>query len=172
MAKTREELQSMKAREVQRYATTVGIKGAWDMKKSEVVEAILRAESVESNNRVAEDGKQSAKTNAKVDDHCNNVEAGAKVENEPASVDMGLKMPYIESAEVGTLVAFRLPNGKVKSAKIIKKSSRNRRFMLETDYGAQYVVPYEDIVWVRTGKRWPRGVYLLLKGMVEDGKAN
>ena len=46
--------------------------------------------------------------------------------------------------------------------------------MLETDYGAQYITPYEDIIWVRTGKRWPRGVYKLLKGLVDvdEAKAN
>ena len=174
----KKELQAMKARDLMRMATTLGIKGSWDMKKADVIEAILRAESakvseqaVEANSVVNND--QSAKVNVKVDDHGNDVEAVDKVENETASIDMSQKLPYIESAEIGTTVAFRLANGKVKSARIIKKSTKNRRFMLETSYGAQYIVSYDDIVWVRTGKRWPRGVYRLLKGLVEDeAKAN
>lgn len=177
---TREkELQAMKARDLMRLATTLGVKGSWDMKKAEVIEAILRAESAKDSEQanmaapVAENGDPSAKVNVKVDDCGNDVEVAGKVENVAASVDMTQKMPYIESAEVGTIVAFRLTNGKVKSAKIIKKSTKNRRFMLETSYGAQYIIPYKDIIWVRTGKRWPRGVYRLLKGLVEnEAKAN
>lgn len=170
----KEQLMAMKARDLMRMATKLGIKGAWDMKKEEVVEAILGAESTENSDIGAKDmdGMQSARDEVKTDDHNTNVEAECKDENGSVSVDMSQKMPYIEGAEIGTLVAFRLPNGKVKSAKIVKKSTKGRRLKLETDYGAQYVVSFDDIVWVRTGRRWPRGVYKLLKGMVEDEKAN
>ena len=65
---------------------------------------------------------------------------------------------------VGTLVAFKT-NGKVKSAKIIKKSTKNELALVETKVGKQYRINYDDIVWVKTGKRWPRGVYNLLKGI-------
>lgn len=177
---TREnELRAMKSRELMRFATKLGIKGSWDMKKSEVIEAILRAESAKcsececSGNDGCTCGAStepgSAKANVEVDDHTDgNVEVAGKEENGAANVDMSQKMPYIERADVGTVVAFRLAGGKVKSAKIIKKSTKSRRFMLETSYGAQYITSYDDIVWVRTGKRWPRGVYRLLKGMVDD----
>ena len=94
-----------------------------------------------------------------------------KKESANVDVDMAQKMPYIENIEIGTLVAFRLSNGRVKSAKVTRKSTKNRKLKLETDYGAEYIVSYDDIVWVRTGKRWPRGVYKLLKGLVdENGK--
>ena len=79
-------------------------------------------------------------------------------------VDMEQKMAYIENAEIGFLVAFKLPNGKVKSAKIIRKSKSQRMFLLETGYGATFLISYDDVIWVRTGDRWPRGVYELLKG--------
>lgn len=173
----RTELLAMKARDLMRLATTLGIKGSWDMKKCDVVEAILRAESAqcgisaEVSNFIA-NGDASAKVN-EVDEGVTEDVVTEAVKNEKRTVviDMAAKMPYIEGAEVGTTVAFRLPNGKVKSARVAKKSTKNRRFMLETSYGAQYIVPYDDIVWVRTGKRWPRGVYRLLKGLVGDEKA-
>lgn len=180
----KEELQNMKVRDLMRMATKLGIKGSWDMKKSEVVDAILGAESAEcgecdkQEERVdavenqVQSNLQSAKDEVGTDDHNIKAEVEYKEENRSASIDMSQKMPYIEGAGIGTLVAFRLLNGKVKSAKIVKKSTKGRRFKLETDYGAQYIVPFEDIVWVRTGKRWPRGVYKLLKGMVEHEKAN
>lgn len=74
---------------------------------------------------------------------------------------------YVEDAEVGMLVAFRTDKMKVKSAKIVKKSTKDRKMLLETKYGAQYVVDFDDIVWVNTTGRWPRWVFRLMKG-IED----
>lgn len=156
----REELQEMKVDDLRKYASSIGVKNSRRFKKAELIETILGAEkSVESD--------ESATDENKIDN--SNAEAVDESEKKSAGVDMEQKMPYIESAKVGTLVAFRLPNGRVKSAKIIKKSTNKRKFMVETNYGAQYVIRYEDVVWVRSGKRWPRGVYKLLKGLVEDG---
>ena len=75
------------------------------------------------------------------------------------------RVKYIESATVGTLVAFRLSNGRVKSAKIVKKSTSKRKFMVETKYGAQFIISFDDVVWVKTGTRWPKHVYNLMKGI-------
>ena len=170
----KEELQAMKVSELMALCKANGIPhyhGKNHFRKDELVKAILGA-GVAGDSKVEND--KSAKDEVKTDNH--DVEAEDKVEKESASVDVDMeqKMPYIEGAVVGTIVAFRLPNGKVKSAKIIKKSTKRRQFMLETDYGAQYITPYEDIIWVRTGKRWPRGVYKLLKGLVDvdEAKAN
>jgi len=75
---------------------------------------------------------------------------------------------YIENVEPGTILAFKMPGGeKVRSAAIVNRSSKNRKLKVVTSYGVEYVISYDDVVWVRTGKRWPRGVYNLLKGIVE-----
>lgn len=77
------------------------------------------------------------------------------------------KQRYIETAEIGSLVAFRVPGkpDKVDSAKIINRSSKRAVIKVENKQGENYVVPYEDVLWVRTGLRWPKGVYeLLTKG--------
>lgn len=160
----KEELQKMKCRELFKLATSMGIKGAWDMKKAEVIEAILGAEK---SAEVAE----SAKENIKIDNP--NVEVENKTQKESANivvVDFEGKMRRIEAIEIGTLVAFKLSNGKVKSAKVVRKSSKNRKLKVETEYGASYIINYEDVIWVRSGKRWPRGVYMMLKGLVDDGE--
>lgn len=167
---TKESLEQMKVRELAAICKSKNIpcyRGKNLIRKGEMVAAILLAEQ-------AEDGhvKQSA---ADTNEIGNGGEAAVNV-NEAATgsapvIDMERKMPYIESAQVGTLVAFRLANGKVKSAKVVKKSTKNRRFMLETEYGAQYIVSYDDIIWVRTTKRWPLGVYKMLKGLSDDGQA-
>lgn len=162
----KEELQKLKVAELKAICKERNIPhyhGKNCFNKSELINAILEAEkSVQSD--------ESAEDKNKTDDH-DSVEVAAKDEKKATSTGVSVeqKMSYVEEATVGTIIAFNLPNGKTKSAKIVKKSTKNRRFMVETDYGAQYVVNYEDVVWVRTGKKWPRGVYRLLKGLVEDG---
>ena len=162
---SRENLQKKTCKELRELAKELNISGRWDMTKDQLIDAILGAEVVENTNE-----SESAKDECKVDNQENVVEVEDKVEKESANVDvdMAQKMPYIENIEIGTLVAFRLSNGKVKSAKVTRKSTKNRKLKLETDYGAEYIVSFDDIMWVRTGKRWPRGVYKLLKGLVDD----
>lgn len=165
---SREVLEKMNKKELREIATDLKIVGRWEMTKPQLIEAILGAKSVEEN-KVEEvnsnDGLKSAKDESKVDNReVENVEVEDKDENESANID-NQKASYIENVEIGTIVAFRLSNGKVKSAKVTKKSTKNRKLKLETDYGAEYIVSYDDIIWVRTGKRWPKGVYNLLKGL-------
>lgn len=161
-------LHQKSVKELRDKAKELNISGRWEMTKAELIEAIFESVSAKSG-----DETSSAKDEGKIETNQDNVEVANKGENEAADVviDMKQKMPYIENAEIGALVAFRLPSGKVKSAKIINKSSKRRKLKVETEYGAVYVVSYDDVIWVRTGARWPRGVYKLLKGMVSnDGK--
>ena len=169
---SKENLQSKTCKELRELAKDMNISGRWGMTKDQLIDAILRAKVVENTEAGKNTNKsESAKDECKVDNH-DVVEEEDKVEKKSASanVDMARKMPYIENIEIGTLVAFRFSNGKVKSAKVTRKSTKNRKLKLETDYGAEYIVSYDDIVWVRTGKRWPRGVYNELKGLVNNGK--
>ena len=163
---SKENLQNKTCKELRELAKDMNISGRWDMTKDQLIDAILGAEVLEKN-----DESESAKDECKIDNHENeNVEAENKVENESADIKINMeqKMHYIENIDIGTIVAFRLSNGKVKSAKVVKKSTKNRKLKLETDYGAEYIISYEDVIWVRTGKRWPRGVYKLLKGLVDE----
>lgn len=166
---SKENLKSKTCKELRELAKDMNISGRWEMTKDQLIDAILGAEVLEKNNE-----SESANDECKVDNHENeNVEAENKVENESASVKVNMeqKMSYIENIDIGTIVAFRLSNGKVKSAKVTRKSTKNRKLKLETDYGAEYIISYDDVIWVRTGKRWPRGVYKLLKGQVDaNGK--
>lgn len=79
------------------------------------------------------------------------------------------KKRYVETVNVGILVAFKTPNGKYKSAMVIKRSTKRRLLKVVTKYEKEYIISFDDVIWVRTGTRWPRGVYQLLKG-VENGK--
>lgn len=143
----RKQLMEMTVAELRKMAPSLGVKNCRQYKKPELVEQILKAEN-----------------NIEVEEV---FDADIPVESEETVViDVERKVPYIEQAEIGTMVAFMLPNGKVKSAKLINRSVKNRKIKVETSYGKQFVVSYDDVVWVRTNDRWPRGVYNMLKGNV------
>lgn len=163
---SREDLMKMKVDELRKYASSVGVKNSHGFKKADLVEAILTTEkSAQSSNEKDVEVKQ------KIDSQEDSAEeAGAgKNENDAADVvnvniDMERKMPYIEAAAIGTIVAFKVPNtGVLKSAKIVNRSTKNRKLKLETAYKKQYVIKYEDVVWVRAGSRWPTGILKALK---------
>lgn len=170
----KEELQALRVADLVVICKANGIphyRGKSRFKKDELIEAILGAGTVENDG-----GSASVKGECEADNRNGvgvvGVEGKAREDSTDTElgIDIEQKMAYVENAEVGTLVAFRLSSGKVKSAKVIKRSAKNRMLKVETSYGATYVVPYEDVVWVRTGKRWPRGVYNLLKGTVAYGE--
>lgn len=77
---------------------------------------------------------------------------------------MTQKNAYKQKAELGTLVAFKDEEGKVRSAKIVDREKDNELLVVETEYGMTFKVPYNKVLWVKTGTRWPKGVYKLLKG--------
>lgn len=164
---SKEILESKTLNELREIAKKLQITGRWDMTKTQLIDAILGVEVVKTTEET-----ESTKDECKIDNQ-EIVEAENKDENKSANVKINMeqKMSYIENVDIGTIVAFKLSNGKVKSAKVMRKSTKNRKLKLETDYGAEYIVSYDDVIWVRTGKRWPRGVYKLLKGLVDaNGK--
>lgn len=150
-----ETLQSKNCKELREIAKGLKIQGRWDMTKEELITNIMAA-SENGKSDVDEINDQNITDECKSDDQVH--------------INMEQKMRYIENVELGTIVAFRLANGRVKSAKVVKKSTKSRKLKLETNYNAEYIVSYDDIIWVRTGKRWPKGVYELLKGKVGNGK--
>lgn len=81
---------------------------------------------------------------------------------------MEAKLSYIKNADLGTIVAFISRSGKAKSAKIIGRDVENEVLEVETSYGAKFKIDFSDVIWVRTGKRWPKGVYELLKGIANE----
>lgn len=78
---------------------------------------------------------------------------------------------YIENAEEGLIVAFRINYfskqevaiKKTISGKIITNDKEQSILVVETRNGLQYAVPYDTVLWVKTGDRWPKGVYEEMK---------
>lgn len=142
---TKQELMEKKKSEIMKVAESLSVnryKGKNVLTKEELVDGILKAQQVNNH-----DGKS----------------------NEESQVDSrDVKDRYLDTAKIGCLVAFKIETGKVKSAKIVKRSTSGRKLKVETAYGMEYIVPYENVLWVKTGTRWPKGVYMLLKGMTKE----
>lgn len=80
------------------------------------------------------------------------------------------KESYIEEIKIGAMVAFRIGGLKMLSGKIIGITDMSNNYLVETKNGINFSVRRKNIVWVKTGERWPRGIFLALKGEAEDGK--
>lgn len=141
-----EQLQQMRVDELRKLASANGIKNASKYRKADLVRIIFDAGVTTSD--------------ATSDDH--NAQSVSET-----------KHRYITNAMLGTIVAFRLPNGKVKSAKIMEKfpgsneSDGVDKLRVVTSYGKQFLIPYSSVIWVKSTDRWPKGVYNQLKGIVD-----
>lgn len=153
----REELSNMLVVDLRNMASTYGIKNVKKYKKQELVDMICEIIYGQTPTAVDEEVPVVVE-----EDDNNNVETETDELSEEEIAER--RMPYVENAPIDTIVAFKLPTGKVKSAKIINKSTKNRKLKVETAYGAQFIIPYDSVIWVKTGTRWPKGVYNLLKG--------
>lgn len=155
----RTELEAMKAEELRQMCKDMGIsfyKGKSRLTKAEMIDKLLcevennGEEVVEANDESIEQTKSEP------------VKSQEEIEAEEAA-RLAMRAKYIEEAKVGTIIAFRLESGKVISAMIVKKSTKNRKFKVETKYGAEHIVLFDEILWVRTNKRWPKFIYNLFK---------
>lgn len=79
------------------------------------------------------------------------------------------KDEFIEKAEPGTLMAFYDNNGKPRTAALVNRSSNRKVVKLQTEFGWEFIVPYSNVLWVKNGARWPKGIYNLLKGYKKNG---
>ena len=154
----KEQLMAMKVDELRKVASSIGIKNAKRYKKVDLVDMIISVQNPPEAvaEEVVEEVKEEKEEVASVSDNADD-----------GGIDSN-KLRYINEAPIGTLVAFKLPNGQTKSAKIINRSTGRKKLKLETVYGKQFVVSYSDIVWVKSTNKWPRGVYNQLKGIVME----
>lgn len=168
-------------------AKDYNITGRWDMTKDELIAAISKAHSEESNakieeevgnnstNSIVENAEKSIKTfanNKKPIDLKEVKKEGTYEAKETnvkpiTNVELSHKMDYISRIDRGTLIAFQVGT-KVYTAMVTNKSVSRGLIKAETKLGVEFIIPFKDILWVKTGKRWPKGIYLLLKG----GKTN
>lgn len=180
---TVEELSSKKKLEILEIAKSLGVeryKGKKQLTKDEIISNIISKQEADNNGEVVKEdttisNKEVEQVESvpikenKVVQAVKDLEAKKQVLTEEERKVK--KQAYIDDAKVGVLVAFRTGDGKVKSAMIKKRSTKNRKFKVETKYGAEFIISFDDVLWVRTNKRWPKGVYQQLKG-IDTGVTN
>lgn len=154
---TEKELTGKTVKELRDSAKEFNITGRWDMNKTQLIEAILNY-----------NGKNTDSTEEQVKDNIESSNCECEKENEKVPQESKKQQKvsaYVGKIKRGMLVAFRY-NGRLKSAKVVEKSTKRKKLKLETKVGIIYVVSFDDVAWVKTGARWPKGVYKLLKSGV------
>lgn len=151
---SREELSKLKADELAFMCKERGIPYYREknrMRKSELVEAILNGQKSTVDEPVVEKKIEQASVAVK--------------EEEATSIKQfdENKERYLQSIKVGTLVAFREYNGKLNTAAVQNVSFKRRQLRLITQYEKEFIVSFDDVVWIRTKRRWPRFVFDELK---------
>lgn len=169
---TREELNMLNVENLRKYASSIKVKKIRTYKKPELIEEVIRVQHEIEEEFGTDEELRALKVECEKEKEVEDVvEAVEKDNNDCDDID-SKRLSYIENAPVGTIVAFKIGT-KVKSAMIVNRSSGRKKLKLETAYGKVFVVDYSDILWVRTSKRWPKGIYQLFgknKAVNTDGK--
>ena len=152
----REELEKLTNKELQTICKERGIQYSTHARK------FTKEQMIVSILKVQEQATASCEVETKIE----SVSAVAKGK-ETANTDEG-KQRYFDNLKIGTLVAFREPNGKLNTAAVQNVSYKRKQLKLITQYQKEFIVSFEDVVWIRTSKRWPKFVLDELKG----GKSN
>lgn len=75
------------------------------------------------------------------------------------------KEKYMQNLEKDQLVAFNAC-GKMLSGKV--QSVTGDSVVVETKRGIVFHIMKDDIAWIKTGERWPKGIYYELKRSVGE----
>ena len=148
---TKNELENMTKENVAKVAKDLGVKrykGKSMLSKKELIDGICKA--MESNDDAADAQKAIN-------------EAGEQVKE--IVIDREVKDKRILSAPIGTLIAFHEPEtGKLNTAKLTNRNKTKKLIKCETQYGKEFLISFSDVVWTKTGSRWPKSIYNELKG--------
>jgi transcription termination factor Rho len=143
------ELEKKTVKELRVIAKEYEIVGRHDMRKAELIKAIDEAQGFEKEIKdcLIENGTFKAIS------------------------DNASRKRYIESAKVGFIIAFKVNENRVLSGKIAE--IYKDKFVVETKTKVKFMVKKKNVLWVKTGARWPKGIYAALKGgLLTDGNGH
>lgn len=152
-----EQLKEKKVKDLREIAKELDITGRHDMNKGALILAILEKRQLKEEIQVSVDyGEGESVTHTEI------------VEVKPVLNGIEIKEKKINEAEQGTLVAYRDVFGNVKSAAIESRNKKKKMLKLKTKYGMEFIVKYEDVVWVKDRAFWPKKVYMAFKKLTEE----
>lgn len=170
---SKSELRGFTVKELREEAKSLKIKFWYNKTKAELVSDILEATAENNINNVEENDNMEEIREATIseDSTVEKVEAvqaedEIAADNSYATLISHKKTPgeYIDNVEVGMIIAFATEPEKAISAKvkeIFRAAEDNgvKEVLAVSKNGYTYKVPRAAIVWVKTGHRWPRGIY-------------
>ena len=141
------DLSNKTCKELREIAKGCAIKGRWDMTKDELIKAIQDVYSLS--------------------DDSITFESDCIIKEEDSTQHRGSQkatkttLDYLSTVEPGTLVAFTRNSAKrvAMSGKLV--SIENGKVKVESKKGTLFKLNIENIIWVKTGDRWPRWVFAL-----------
>lgn len=184
--------------ELLELAKVLKISGRYDMNKETLINNIIASRNacetfkarldVNTNTNTNDDeGKENNMDNVKnTTEVIDTSTTTANSENDYA-VQIGAESKrsqadYINNIDIGMIIAFKVSPDKAISAKVedidydTEKEGPDSRTLTtvycRTKNGIEYKVPRKAIIWVKTGTRWPRGIFLQLKRGAENTNNN
>lgn len=155
-------LNELTCKELREIAKGYNITGRWDMTKDELINAISKVEA----NISCKDVDIEFETDCAIKgDMKTNPEGSQKVTK--------TTLEYLKTAEPGTLIAFTRGSEKkiAMSGKFIG-IEENGKIAVESKKGTIFKLNPSNIIWVKTGWRWPRWVFEMFNNRKVDKEAN
>ena len=147
------EMEKKTVKELRDIAKELKIVGRWDMTKAQLISAI----EVEYASQNLSDDDIVFETDCIIkEDNSNQSEGTQKVSKTTDE--------YIKTIKEGTLVAFKRNKNKdiAMSGKFVGFDETNeKKVLIESKKGTLFKVNRENILWVKTGSRWPKWVFSL-----------
>ena len=182
--------------ELLELAKALKISGRYDMNKETLINNIIASRNACETFKARLDVNTNANDDEEKENNMDNVKNTTEVidtstttansENDYA-VQIGAESKrsqadYINNIDIGMIIAFKVSPDKAISAKVenidydTEKEGPDSRTLTtvycRTKNGIEYKVPRKAIIWVKTGTRWPRGIFLQLKRGAENTNNN
>lgn len=146
-------------KELREIAKELEIVGRWDMNKTQLIEAIEMAQAVQelSDEDIELEGDCILEEN-----NSNQSEGTQKVTKTTDD--------YLNNIEPGTLVAFKRNSKDIAmSGKFVSFDENNDNLVyIESKKGTIFKVTKANIIWVKTGARWPKWVFTLFNNKSDE----
>lgn len=141
------DLSSKTCKELREIAKGCAIKGRWDMTKDELIKAIQDV-------YIFSDDIITFESDCIIKEEDSTQHRGSQKATKTT-------LDYLSTVEPGTLVAFTRKSAKniAMSGKLV--SIENGKVKVESKKGTLFKLNIENIIWVKTGDRWPRWVFAL-----------
>ena len=148
-------------KELREIAKELEIVGRWDMNKTQLIEAIEMAQAVQE---LSDEDIEFENDCIITEDNTNQSEGTQKATKTTDD--------YLNNIEPGILVAFKRNSKDIAmSGKFVSFDENNDNLVcIESKKGTMFKVPKANIIWVKTGARWPKWVFTLFNNKSEKSE--